>query len=196
MGSSTIRDDDPAIRVSSKAGTAGAWLDACRPATHLERVIEDAVGRDVADSATWIIAEHTGFCGLEPTSEWPLDLLSAVATGIRDEGDTFAEWVSEVGVESFTERAATIQLLYNEAHIGTFEGRGDFARHQISARGGLSALSADEVEDFFDYDAYAKEHYRHDPSLLMVRTTRGLSVYEIAPRGGTEPAAAPGITLN
>ena len=179
---------EPAVLVATAAG-GSEWLSAGHSASGLAEFIDSIAGPGAAAGGSWVINAHEGFCGVAPTTEWPLEMLSAVARGINDEGERFAKWVDAVGVDALAERPDMVLEMYRDSDRGLHRSIGEFARHEINDRGGLASLGVEEIEEYFDFERYS-ETYENDTSLLMVPSPGGVHVFDLERLDGGRPSSA------
>ena len=173
-----IEEGDPAVQVAAPSA-AGEWIEASHSASDLARFIDEIAGDGSARAGTWRMTAHTGFGGLEATAEWPLELLSEIARGVRDEGSRFVKWVEAATIAALTERAGSVLDAYKECDLGTHLTLGDFAREDINGRGGLSMLEFEEIEAYFDFDKYATSYENDSTFLIVPETAGGVRVYDL-----------------
>ena len=173
-----VEQGDPSVQVAAPSGET-QWVDAFHCASDLARFIDEIAGQGSARARTWRMTAHTGFGGLEPTTEWPLELLSEIARGVATQGAPFVKWVDAVGITRLTEQAGSVLEAHEECDRGTHRDRAAFARDEIAARGGLRHVGWDENEANFDFEEYA-ETYENDGTLLIVADpTGGVRVYDL-----------------
>ena len=132
------------------------------------------------DHNGWTVGAAEGFYDLDPTDGWGIDLVCSVAAGIAREGETFARWVPEVDPKRFERTPDRLELLYETTLVATNASLAGFGKDDIYERGGFAILDPGEIEEYFDFEKYARAFIGGEGRIL-VETADSVAVFEDCP---------------
>ncbi|WP_163506555.1 antirestriction protein ArdA [Fodinicola acaciae] len=145
-----MRTDNPTIYVSDPAHQRGAWIDATQDPEDIRLEITDRVKTE-----EYTIFDYDGFGPVEIREYAPLDVVSRVAQGIKEHGNAFAHWVTDVlgSVDYLSEPSR-----FEDAYLGTWKDVEAYADSLIDDMGWYAVMEEHRIPiGYFDIKAFARD---------------------------------------
>lgn len=166
----------PQLLVAAVDGSHSGWFTPMTSAEVLRARLVEEFG-PASGAVTWTVSATRGLFGVAPSRGWSLELACAVAHGIAVHGETFARWTEAIPVEEFEETPDEIIDVFSDTLFASSRDLASLAGEDIAERGGLGALERTELEQYFDFEAYARS-LLDGSERFIVETSDGVSMFE------------------